>query len=57
MAQVRVEMAQVSFWPTYLRRESASYGLQWRRCAHFYQTCAIRLHTCAKPVISSTFIH
>ena len=57
MAQVRVEMAQVSFWPTYLRRESASYGLQWRRCAHFYRTCAIRLHTCAKPVINSTFVH
>ena len=41
MAQVRAHMAQVSFWPTYQRRESASYGLQWRRCAHFFRTCAI----------------
>ena len=47
MAQVSARMAQVGFSPTHLRRESASYGLQWRRCAYFFQTCAKRDVTCA----------
>ena len=54
VAQVWARMAQVSFFPTHLRHCIACMPDSWRRCAHFFRTCAIGLPTCAICALTCT---